>query len=394
MASYPVLRLKPGKEKSLLRRHPWVFSGALAEDIGKTPEGSLVEVADINGRHLGTGYVQHGSIAIRILSFEQSAIDQTFWDNCVSKAYSLRKYIGIAESTATNCFRLLHGEGDGIPGLVVDIYNDTAVIQCHTSGIYQHIDTIAQALKSVLGGKLKAIYDKSKESLHGAVKEANNSLLWGEETSGMVVENGNHFVVDWVGGQKTGFFLDQRDNRALLGHYSRGRTVLNTFAYTGGFSVYALKNEAIQVDSVDVSKLAIETLNKNMELNMPGATNYASYAEDTFNFFKNNQQLYDIVILDPPAFAKNIGARHNAIKGYKRLNAEGLKKVSPDGLLFTFSCSQVIDSETFLQTVYSAAIESGRDIKVLHRLTQPADHPVNLYHPEGEYLKGLVLYVS
>jgi 23S rRNA (cytosine1962-C5)-methyltransferase len=288
----------------------------------------------------------------------------------------------------------MHGEGDGIPGLIIDYYAGTAVIQCHTSGIYAQINLIAEALQSVLGIRLKAIYDKSKETLHGTVKEAQNGLIWGDAADGLVMENGFNFHVDWVSGQKTGFFLDQRDNRALLGHYSKGKTVLNTFAYTGGFSVYALANGALKVDSVDVSKNAIETLNKNMQLNSAGAQNFESFAEDTFQFFKRNNEQYDIVVLDPPAFAKNISARHNAIMGYKRLNMEGMKKISPGGLLFTFSCSQVVDAETFQQTVYSAALESGRDVKILHRLTQPADHPVSIYHPEGEYLKGLVLYVD
>ncbi len=394
MTKYPVLRLKPGKEKSLERRHPWVFSGALTEEIRKTEEGTIVEINDINGRYLGTGYVQHGSIAVRIISFEKRDIDTLFWKDTIGKAFQLRQRLGYTDSATTNCYRLMHGEGDGVPGLIIDYYAGTAVIQCHTSGIYLHLDTIAEALKSVLGKELKAIYDKSKETLHGAVSEAQNGLIWGEAADGLVMENGFKFHVDWVSGQKTGFFLDQRDNRALLGRYSKSKSVLNTFAYTGGFSVYALANGALKVDSVDVSKNAIETLRKNMELNSNGAQNFESYAEDTFQFFKRDNTLYDIVILDPPAFAKNISARHNAIMGYKRLNMEGMKKVSPGGLLFTFSCSQVVDAETFQQTVYSAALESGRDVKILHRLTQPADHPVSIYHPEGEYLKGLVLYVD
>lgn len=394
MTKYPVLRLKPGKEKSLERRHPWVFSGALTEEIRKTEEGTIVEINDINGRFLGTGYVQHGSIAVRIISFEKRDIDTLFWKDTIGKAYQLRQRLGFTDSATTNCYRLMHGEGDGVPGLIIDYYAGTAVIQCHTSGIYSQITQIAEALQSVLGSRLKAIYDKSKETLHGAVKEAQNGLIWGDAADGLVMENGFNFHVDWVSGQKTGFFLDQRDNRALLGHYSKGKTVLNTFAYTGGFSVYVLANGALKVDSVDVSKNAIETLNKNMQLNSAGAQNFESYAEDTFQFFKRSNEQYDVVVLDPPAFAKNISARHNAIMGYKRLNMEGMKKISPGGLLFTFSCSQVVDAETFQQTVYSAALESGRDVKILHRLTQPADHPVSIYHPEGEYLKGLVLYVD
>lgn len=394
MAHYSTIKLKPGKEKSMQRRHPWVFSGALLEDSRKLEEGSLDEIADINGNYLGTGYIQHGSIAVRIISFEQVAIDQEFWNKRLSSAYELRKQLELFKENHTDCYRLMHGEGDGIPGLIIDVYAGTAVIQCHTSGIYKHLSLIAEALKKVLKSQLKAVYDKSKETLHGAVPEAQNGILFGEMEDGTVLENGHQFYVDWVSGQKTGFFLDQRDNRELLGRYSKGKSVLNTFAYTGGFSVYALKNGATVVDSVDVSKNAIETLNRNMALNDSHSGNYSSFVEDTFNFFKGNDSLYDIVILDPPAFAKNIGARHNAIMGYKRLNIEGLKKVKKGGLLFTFSCSQVVNSETFQQTIFSAAIDSGRDIKILHRLTQPADHPVSIYHPEGEYLKGLVLYVD
>lgn len=394
MNSYINLKLKPGKEKSLLRKHPWVFSGALKDDIRHTPEGVLANVTDINGEFLGTGYVQHGSIAVRIISFTQREIDIQFWTDTIAEAYNIRKYIQLDGSNQTDCYRLMHGEGDGIPGLIIDIYADTAVVQCHTSGIYQHLNNIAEALKNVMGEKLKAIYDKSKETLHGAVESAQNGLIFGEQSTGTVNENGMKFIVDWVSGQKTGFFLDQRDNRALLGHYAKDRTVLNTFSYTGGFSVYALMNGAKHVDSVDVSKNAIEALNKNMALNNPDASNYESFAEDTFTYFKRVEKEYDIVILDPPAFAKNIGAKHNAIMGYKRLNIEGLKKVKKGGLLFTFSCSQVVDAHTFLQTVMSAAIESGRNVKVLHRLSQGADHPVNIFHPEGEYLKGLVLWVD
>lgn len=394
MNSYPSLKLKPGKEKSLQRKHPWVFSGALTNDIRQTPETSMVNITDINNNFLGTGYVQHGSIAVRIISFEQCEIDLAFWTKTIGRSYHLRQYLNLTNNDKTNSYRLMHGEGDDIPGLIIDIYNGTAVIQCHTSGIYSQINTICEALQQVLGASLKAVYDKSKESLHGSVENVNNGLLWGDASDGIVNENGHQFFVDWVSGQKTGFFIDQRGNRALLGHYAKNKTVLNTFAYTGGFSVYALMNGAKQVDSVDVSKNAIEILNRNMLLNKPDATNFESFAEDTFSFFKRSTQQYDIVILDPPAFAKNIGARHNAIMGYKRLNIEGLKKVGQGGLLFTFSCSQVVDSHTFLQTVMSAALESGRQVKVLHRLSQPADHPVNIFHPEGEYLKGLVLWVE
>jgi len=393
MMSYPQLRLKPGKEKSLDRWHPWVFSGALAQDIKHTPEGSLVEVADINGQFKGIGYVQHGSIAVRIISFKPCVIDTDFWIKCIQDSWQLRISLGII-NPLTNCYRLMHGEGDGIPGLVIDIYNKSAVIQCHSSGLFQHIQAIASALQAVFKTGLETIYNKSAEASHSKHGEMQNGLLYGQQTDDIVLENGLQFHVNWASGQKTGFFLDQRDNRALLGHYAKDKTVLNTFAYTGGFSVYALMNQAKLVDSVDVSKNAIDLLNRNMALNNSAAANYESFAEDTFQFFKSQEKQYDIVILDPPAFAKNIGARHNALMGYKRLNIEGLKKVKPGGMLFTFSCSQVVDSAHFNQIIYSAGIESNRKIKIIHRLSQGADHPVNLFHPEGEYLKGLVLWVE
>jgi 23S rRNA (cytosine1962-C5)-methyltransferase len=394
MNTYPILKLKPGKEKSLQRRHPWVFSGALMQEIKKTPEGTLVNVCDINGSYLATGYAQHGSIAVRILSFDEETIDQKFWEKKIKESYEIRIKLGIAGSKETNCFRLMHGEGDGIPGLIVDVYASTAVIQCHSSGIFQHIEAIAEAIKSQMGNVINAIFNKSSETLHGAVVGAENGFLFGEQNEDVVLENGHRFMVDWQTGQKTGFFLDQRDNRQLLGHYAKDKTVLNTFSYTGGFSVYAMKAGAKEVVSIDVSKNAIDMLNRNMAVNNETASNYESHAEDTFNFFKKDEREYDIVVLDPPAFAKNIGSRHNALMGYKRLNIEGLKKVKKGGLLFTFSCSQVVDSHTFNQTIFSAAIESGRKIRIIHRLSQGADHPVNIYHPEGEYLKGLVLWVD
>lgn len=394
MTIYPVIRLKPGKEKSLERKHPWIFSGALMDEVRNFEEGSILRVCDVNGLYLATGYVQYGSIAVRILSFEDETIDTAFWEKRISNSFRLRNALGILKKGYTNACRLMHGEGDGIPGLIIDYYAGTAVIQCHSSGLYALIEDIAEALKKVLGPELKAVYNKSSETLHGSVPGAENAYLFGDGGEETVYENGLKFFVDWKLGQKTGFFLDQRDNRALLGHYAAGKTVLNTFAYTGGFSVYALARHAQKVVSVDVSKNAIELLNRNMELNLPGAANHEAYAEDTFQFFKRSNETFDIVILDPPAFAKNMGAKHNAIKGYKRLNAEGFKQVKSGGLMFTFSCSQVIDNHTFQQTVYSAAIDSGRSVRILHRLTQPADHPVNLFHPEGEYLKGLVLYVE
>lgn len=394
MNQYPKLRLKPGKERSLQRMHPWIFSGALANDIKETSEGDIVNVTDINGQYLATGYVQHGSIAVRVLSFNDEQIDAGFWARHLQNAYDVRKAIGLADSIQTNCYRLVHGEGDNLPGLIIDIYNDTAVVQCHTSGIYQHLQDISSALQTVYGERLKAVYNKSNQALHGAVSEAMDGFVYGQKESGIVLENGHRFKIDWEAGQKTGFFLDQRDNRALLGAYARGKKVLNTFAYTGGFSVYALMNGAKLVHSVDVSKQAIELLNENMKLNDHDAGKHQAWAADTFDFFKTTSELYDIIVLDPPAFAKSLSARHNAIMGYKRLAIEGLKKLEQGGLLFTFSCSQVVDSQTFYQTMMAACIETGRSTRVLHRMTQGADHPVNIFHPEGEYLKGLVLRVE
>lgn len=394
MNHYPTLKLRSGKEKSLLRWHPWVFSGALVNEIKQTPEATIVKVIDSNNNYIGTGYVQHGSIAVRILSFSNEDIDQVFWDKTILNSWIVRKNLGFTDNPSTNCFRLLHGEGDYISGLVIDYYAGTCVIQCHTSGIYAHRELIAKALVNVLGDKVKAIYDKSAETLHGAVADAANGFIYGQQENNIVLENGHQFKVDFTTGQKTGFFIDQRDNRQLVGQYAKDKTVLNTFAYTGGFSVYALMNQAKQVDSIDVSKSAIELLNENMVMNSPAATNHMGMAMDTFSYFKTLEKQYDIVILDPPAFAKNRGAKHNALMGYKRLNMEGLRHVAKGGLLFTFSCSQVVDSFTFNQTILSAAIESKRNIRILHRLTQPADHPVNIFHPESEYLKGLVLLVE
>ncbi len=338
--------------------------------------------------------VQHGSIAVRILSFKDEQIDQDYWNKTVGNSWQIRKNLGFTDNPHTNCFRLMHGEGDHVSGLVIDYYAGTCVIQCHTSGIYMHRQMIAEALKNAMGAQLKAIFDKSAETLHGAVPDAMNEFLYGMQEENIVLENGHRFRVDFTTGQKTGFFIDQRYNRQLVGQYAKGKSVLNTFAYTGGFSVYAMMNGATQVDSIDVSKNAIELLNENMALNNPEATNHMGLAADTFSYFKTLEKQYDIVILDPPAFAKNIGSKHNALMGYKRLNMEGLKHVAKGGLLFTFSCSQVVDSYTFNQTILSAAIESNRNIRILHRLTQPADHPVNIFHPESEYLKGLVLLVE
>lgn len=394
MSTYAVIRLKKGKEQSLLRKHPWVFSGAIAGDLRSTEEGSIVSVCDHSGNVLGTGYLQYGSIAVRMLSFKDEIINAAFFIRCFEQAFSLRKKLGLADNPATNCYRLIHGEGDGLSGLIVDVYAGTAVVQCHTGGMYALLPVIAEALTGFAGTPINCVYNKSKETLHGSVAGAGNGFLYGNAEAGEVLENGMKFMVDWKEGQKTGFFLDQRENRQLLGMYSKGKSVLNTFAYTGGFSVYAMMNGASRVDSVDVSKNAIEMLDRNMKLNDQHSEVHRSFASDTFKFFREQDELYDIVVLDPPAFAKNIGAKHQAIQGYRRLNSEGMQKVRPGGLLFTFSCSQAIDAFTFRQTILSAALESGRNIQILHRLSQPPDHPVSIYHPEGEYLKGLVLYLE
>lgn len=391
MENYSKVILNKGKEKSLLRKHPWIFSGALKTDLKKLKENEIVEVFDDKGIYLATGYVQYGSIAIRVLSFDKTEIDQAFWDNKIKQAFTTRKKLELINIEDTNCFRLMHGEGDSVPGLIVDFYAGVCVVQCHTSGIHQFIHQIKSALMSQLEGLCKGVYDKSAESLHQKLEESNNGWLTDTYEHDIVKENKHSFKIDWVKGQKTGFFLDQRENRELLGKYSNGKSVLNTFAYTGGFSIYALNNGASKVVSVDVSKQAIAILDENVKLNL-NQENHSSYAMDTFQYFKETNELFDIVILDPPAFAKSINARHNALKGYKRLNMEGMKKVKKGGLLFTFSCSQVVDSTMFYQAIMSAAIETGIQFKVIHRLTQPPDHPVNIYHTEGEYLKGLVLY--
>ena len=391
MENYTKVILNKGKEKSLLRKHPWIFSGALKTDLKQLKENEIVDVFDDKGQYLATGYVQYGSIAIRVLSFEKTEINQEFWDKTISNAYKVRKDLGIANQEHTNCYRLMHGEGDSVPGLIVDFYAGVCVIQCHTSGIHQFVNQIKEALLSQLEGLCKGVYDKSAESLHQKIEESNNGWLTDIFNHDVVKENNHVFKIDWIKGQKTGFFIDQRENRELLGKYSKGKSVLNTFAYTGGFSIYALNNGASKVVSVDVSKQAIAILEENVKLNQ-NQQNHTSFAIDTFQYFKENNELFDIVILDPPAFAKSINARHNALKGYKRLNIEGMKKVKKGGLLFTFSCSQVVDSTMFYQAIMSAAIETGIQFKVIHRLTQPPDHPVNIYHTEGEYLKGLVLY--
>ena len=396
MKEFARVILHGGKDHSLKRHHPWVFSGAIKKIHGEVEEGEAVEVFSAGGEYLGTGHYQPGgSIAVRIFSFERVELNFDFWKSKISQAFAYRQALGFINNNITDVYRLVFAEGDGLPGLVVDVYNDTAVMQCHTIGMYRIRETLAQAILETGSPTLKAVYDKSAETLPAkAAAQATNGYLLGEaQDSQLVQENGNKFTVDWVYGQKTGFFIDQRENRALLAHYSKDKSVLNTFCYTGGFSIYSLNAGASLVHSVDSSKKAIELTDKNVALN-GAAERHESFAVDTFSFLKENTNTYDIIILDPPAFAKHQNVRHNAVMGYKRLNVEGIKHIKPGGILFTFSCSQVVDRYLFNSTIMAAAIEAGRNIKIMHQLSQPADHPVSIYHPEGEYLKGLVLFVE
>lgn len=389
------LYLNKGKEHSLLRKHPWVFSGAIRKMEGEVAEGDLVSVHSSRGEFLGFGHYAPGSIAVRLISFEETEVSPQFWMDKIGRAFTLRQRLGLVDSERTNTYRLVYAEGDGLPGLIIDVYGGTAVLQAHSIGMWHARHDIAAALKEVMGNRLLAVYDKSAESLpqKAPVKVENGYILGEGPGKGEVLENGNRFSIDWAGGQKTGFFIDQRANRALLGEFVAGKKVLNTFCYTGGFSVYALKAGAALVHSVDVSKKAIELTDENIALNGQ-ADRHASFAMDTFDFFRDQEEVYDVVVLDPPAFAKRMNVRHNALMGYKRLNAEAIRRIAPGGILFTFSCSQVVDKYLFNSTVMAAAIEAGREVKVLHQLNQPADHPFSIFHPEGEYLKGLVLYVA
>ena len=387
-----------GKEKSLERKHPWVFSGAInriISDTGEAPiNGELVDVVDIKNNFLASGYFSDGTIAVRIISFQKTEINQDFWNTKVQNAYNVRESLNLTNNPTTNIYRLMHAEGDGISGLVIDFYNGTAIIQAHAIGIYNVLDEISLALQHVYGDKLIAIYNKSAESIAKQTNETveNGYIYQNGEPNIVGLEYGNQFNLDWINGQKTGFFLDQRENRQLIANYSKGKKVLNTFCYSGGFSVYALKAGATEVVSVDSSQKAIDLTDANIKLNK--LKNHTSVVSDTLDYLKDNTIDYDVIILDPPAYAKSKKAQHNAIQGYKRLNLIALKQIKPGGILFTFSCSQAIHRKMFYDTLTAAAIESGRNIRVLHHLSQPADHPVNIYHPEGEYLKGLVLYVE
>ena len=398
---YNTVYLKKGKEESLGRFHPWVFSGAIHHIDGRPEEGDVVRVLSADGRFLAVGHVQIGSIAVRVLSFEDITIGRDFWYQRLSAAYDVRKSIFKqwtgGEGEPTNAFRLVHGEGDGLPGLVIDVYDRTAVMQAHSVGMHVSRHEIADALAEVLDGVVENIYYKSENTLaYKASEDGGNGFLKGglATADDIAVENGLRFHVDWLGGQKTGFFVDQRENRALLERYSHGRKVLNMFCYTGGFSFYAMRGGAELVHSVDSSSRAIDITRANVELNFPGDSRHEAYAEDAFKYLDRMGDQYDLIILDPPAFAKHKDALRNALIGYRKLNAKAFEKIRPGGILFTFSCSQVVTKDNFRTAVFTAAAMSGRRVRILHQLTQPADHPVSIYHPEGEYLKGLVLYVE
>ncbi len=392
-----IIQLKPKKEESLLRFHPWVFSGAIHKIEGKPAEGDLVEVLDVNRNFLAIGHYQIGSIAVRIVTFEKMPINNEFWNKKIQLAYAMRVSLGLVVET-NNTYRLIHGEGDGLPGLIVDVYDQTAVMQAHSVGMHETREILAKAIVDAVPN-VKHVYYKSETTLpFNAPITPEDGYLIGNETEKLsALENGLEFHVDWLRGQKTGFFVDQRENRSLLERYSKGKSVLNMFCYTGGFSVYALRGGATLVHSVDSSTKAILLTNNNVELNFPNDTRHKSFDEDAFKYLNNlhtNEQKYDVIILDPPAFAKHREALRNALKGYKRLNAKAFEQIKPGGIVFTFSCSQVVSKEQFRLAVFSAAAESKRNVRILHQLSQPADHPINIYHPEGEYLKGLVLWVE
>lgn len=395
MDKYKKVYLRKGKEQSLDRFHPWVFSGAIAHVDDGVDEGEVVNVFSSDGRFIAVGHYQIGSISVRVLSFDDCDIDSKFWSASLKCALEMRIALGLADSSAGDTYRLVHGEGDFLPGLVIDVYGKTAVMQAHSVGMHMMRNDIARELMAVMGGRIDNIYYKSETTLpFKAELGQEDGFICGGSADNVAVENGLKFYVDWLKGQKTGFFIDQRDNRSLLEHYSAGRNVLNMFCYTGGFSVYAMRGGAASVHSVDSSAKAIELTEKNVELNFPSHERHAAYCEDAFKYLDKVADKYNLIILDPPAFAKHRGALHNALKGYTRLNAKALEKIQPDGILFTFSCSQVVTKDNFRNAVFTAATVARRKVRILHQLHQPADHPINIYHPEGEYLKGLVLYVE
>ena len=390
-----IIRLKKGKEESLLRRHPWVFSGAIASIDGEPEEGDLVTVTDFRGNVLGTGHYQIGSITVRILEFGTDRLPDDFYFERLRSAFRLRQALGLI-SDDNNCFRLVHGEGDFLPGLVVDIYGDTAVMQAHSPGMHFARRTIAEALTRLPQARIRNVYYKSDTTLpYKARLDPENEYLIGSFDGNIALENGLQFNIDWLKGQKTGFFVDQRENRRLLESFAKGRHVLNMFCYTGGFSVYAMRGGALSVDSVDSSTKAATLTDANIELNFPGDPRHHTHDEDAFKFLAEMEKdRYDLIILDPPAFAKHRSAIKNGLIGYRKLNTKAFEKIKPGGIIFTFSCSQAITREMFRLAVFSAASKSGRRVRILHQLSQPADHPIDFSHPEGEYLKGLVLYVE
>lgn len=392
---YKQIFLKRGKEESLKRFHPWIFSGAIHHMDEGIEEGETVRVITAAGEFIAVGHYQIGSIAVRVLFFEDIEINTDFWCERLQSALDVRIGVGIADSPTNNTYRLVHGEGDYLPGLVIDCYGSTAVMQAHSVGMHVCRNEICQALVQVMGDRIANVYYKSETTLpYKADLHQENGFLVGGDASNVAMENGLKFHIDWLRGQKTGFFVDQRENRSLLEQYAKGKSVLNMFCYTGGFSVYAMRGDAKQVHSVDSSAKAIELTNDNVALNFPGDARHEAFCEDAFKYLDEHDQQYDLIVLDPPAFAKHRAALRNALKGYTRLNVKGLQRIKKGGILFTFSCSQVVTKDNFRNAVFTAAAQVGRKVRILHQLHQPADHPINIYHPEGEYLKGLVLYVE
>jgi hypothetical protein len=392
---YKNIYLKHRKDESLKRFHPWIFSGAVHHMDKGIAEGDTVRVITAEGNCIAVGHYQIGTITVRVLSFEDTTIDEGFWKGRIEKALAVRESIGIANSADNNTYRLVHGEGDNLPGLVIDCYGSTAVMQAHSVGMHVCREQICKALVDVMGNRIQNVYYKSETTLpFKAELGQENGFIYGSTDNNTAVENGLKFHVDWLKGQKTGFFVDQRENRSLLEHYAKGKSVLNMFCYTGGFSVYAMRGGAKMVHSVDSSAKAIELTDLNVNMNFPGDNRHESFCDDAFKYLDENDKKYDLIVLDPPAFAKHRMALHNALKGYTRLNTKGMQRIKPGGILFTFSCSQAVSKDNFRNAVFTAAAQAGRNVRILHQLHQPADHPVNIYHPEGEYLKGLVLYVE
>lgn len=389
------IQLKKGKEESLKRFHPWIFSGAILRMDDGIEEGELVKVVTFHREFIAIGHYQIGSIAVRILSFRDINIDQEFWKSRLKAALNMRIAIGIADNPTNNTYRLVHGEGDMLPGLIIDCYGKTAVMQAHSVGMHVERLPICEALRCVMGSRIEHVFYKSETTLpFKAELGQQDGFLYGGSDDNVAIENGLKFHVDWLKGQKTGFFVDQRENRTLLEKYAQDRSVLNMFCYTGGFSVYAMRGGAKLVHSVDSSAKAVELTNANIELNFPSDARHAAFCDDAFKYLDAHNAQYDLVVLDPPAFAKHRAALRNALKGYTRLNVKGFERIKPGGILFTFSCSQVVTKENFRNAVFTAAAQAKRKVRILHQLHQPADHPINIYHPEGEYLKGLVLYVE